>query len=140
MYLPVLSWALSCIEFWDFSLLFCKTLDSAGKEKSIQQIEMQYILLKVLDTNRILCCNNCKVFHTSVESSYQKLIWITFWIYVTKVLFIYKTHFWNHALKTRFSFSRSEFLSVLWFVEKHTSTTYIESVFLKRGFKSVFCR
>ena len=31
----------------------------------------------------------------------------------TKVQFIYKTHFWNHALKTRFLFSRSGFLSVV---------------------------
>ena len=25
---------------------------------------------------------------------------------LAKVLFIYKTHFWNHALKTRFLFSK----------------------------------
>ena len=27
----------------------------------------------------------------------------------SKVIFIYKTHFWNHALKTRFLFSKSVF-------------------------------
>ena len=34
----------------------------------------------------------------------------------SKVIYIYKTHFWNHALKKGFLFSRSEF------VEKHAST------------------
>ena len=32
---------------------------------------------------------------------------------ISMVLFIYKTHFLNHALKTRFLFSRSVFLRVV---------------------------
>ena len=40
------------------------------------------------------------------------------------VLFIYKTHFWNHALKTRFLFSRSVFFYKPHFLKPHLKTHF----------------
>ena len=45
---------------------------------------------------------------TDSRKSFKKLT-----PYMSKVLSIYKPHFWNHALKTYYLFSRSEFSSVV---------------------------
>ena len=55
---------------------------------------------------------------------------------LNKVLFIYKTHFWNHALKTRFLFSKKHV-----FLQTTLLETTLENTLLlnkKRGFKAWF--